>query len=308
MQHFHSLGELKLEASHLAFGAFDGVHRGHQHLIGRLVRGAQAAGVRSVVLTFFPHPSVVLRGRQPAFYITTPDEKAELLAGLGVDVVVTHPFDLDVSHIRAGDFVRRLVDRLGVKKIVMTEDAAMGYKREGNLAFLREAGRELGFEVEVADLLQVEGEVISSTRVREALRSGDVARAARYLGRPFFVTGKVVEGNHRGKSLGVPTANLELWEERAYPARGVYACWATVKGRRLKAAANIGIRPTFESDEANPTIEAHLLDFEGDLYGLEMRLAFVERLRDEEKFPSVEALLEQIRADIERSRGILFDS
>ena len=130
MQHFHSLDGLKLEASHLAFGAFDGVHRGHKHLVEQLVQGAQAASLPSVVLTFFPHPSVVLRGRQPAFYVTSPDEKAELLAGLGVDVVITHPFDVEVSHIRAGDFIRRLVDRLGVKKIVMTEDAAVGYKRE----------------------------------------------------------------------------------------------------------------------------------------------------------------------------------
>lgn len=305
MLHIRSLDDLLIDRSYLTVGAFDGIHLGHQALIRRMRAAAHAAGCQAVVLTFYPHPAVVIRGGQPAFYIASPDERADLLAALGVDVVITHPFNTEVSRVRAADFIDRLIQRLGMRSLWVGDGFALGHKREGNVPFLRRLGLERGFSVEVIQPIQVDGEVVSSTRVREALRQGDVARAARFLGRPFSIPGTVVEGAHRGKTIGIPTANLEIWEERAYPARGVYACRAEVRGQRLKAVTNIGLRPTFENQAARPTIEAHLIDFEGDLYGQTIRLEFVDRLRDEMKFPGVEALLEQIRADIERARELM---
>lgn len=306
MRHVHDLESLQLDRCYVAIGAFDGVHLGHQSLIRNMRQEAQAADCPTVVLTFFPHPSVVLGGRRPSYYITTPDEKAELLGNLGVDVVVTHPFDQSVARIRAADFVERVRRHLGMRALWAGQDFALGYQREGGLSFLRRLGESQGFDVHEVEAFVVEGEVISSTRVREALRIGDVARAGRYLGRPFAVPGEVVRGAGRGRALGIPTANLKIWEERAIPARGVYACWALVEGQRWPAVTNIGVRPTFDSGSA-PAVEAHLLGFDRDLYGQTIELEFVDRLRDEMKFPGAEALVAQIRVDVERAKQVLGD-
>lgn len=304
-RHVGSLDELQLDGSALTIGSFDGVHRGHQALIGALVQGAQGAGVPAVVLTFYPHPSVVLRGRKPSFYIDTPEEKAARLAALGVDHVVTQPFDADLAAVSAEAFLDRLQARLGFRQLWVGEDFALGHRRRGNVPFLeREAGRR-GFQLHVHPPVLVDGEVVSSTRVREALRSGDVARAARYLGRAFTIPGRVVRGAGRGRSLGIPTANLAIWDERAVPGAGVYACLAAVGAAERPAVTNIGVRPTFEGQTAMPVVEAHLLDFDGEIYDQELRLAFVERLRDERRFDGPQALLAQIERDILRARVIL---
>jgi riboflavin kinase/FMN adenylyltransferase len=300
-----SLDELHLPASVLTIGSFDGVHRGHQALVREMVDDARQMGIPAVVLTFFPHPSVVLRGRRPSFYIMTPDEKAAALTALGVDTVVTQPFDQALAHISAGDFLARLRQHLGFKGLWVGEDFALGHRREGNRLFLEAAGREQGFALHVVSPFLMGGEAVSSTRVREALRSGDVARAASYLGRPFTLPGKVVRGAGRGRRLGYPTANLDFWDERAYPGVGVYACWVQAGGRRLASVTNIGLRPTFEVDAQRPIIEAHLLDAQIDLYDQEITLVFVERLRDERRFDGPEALREQIARDIGRARALL---
>jgi riboflavin kinase/FMN adenylyltransferase len=303
-----SLDELQLPASVLTIGSFDGVHRGHQALVREMVDDARRLDVPAVVLTFFPHPSVVLRGRRPSFYIMTPDEKAAALTALGVDIVVTQLFDQALAHISAGDFLARLREHLAFKGLWVGEDFALGHRREGNRIFLEAAGREQGFALHVLPPFLMAGEAVSSTRVREALRSGDVARAASYLGRPFALPGTVVRGAGRGRRLGFPTANLDFWDERAYPGVGVYACWVLAGGRRLAAVTNIGLRPTFEADAQRPIIEAHLLDAQLDLYNEEITLVFVERLRDERRFDGPEALREQIARDIGRARGLLASS
>lgn len=305
MRHVGSLDDLQLAGSALTIGSFDGVHRGHQALIGALVQGARAAGLPSALLTFYPHPSVVLRGRKPAFYIDTPEEKAARLAALGVDHVITQPFDAALAAVSAEAFLDRLQARLGFRQLYVGEDFALGYRRQANVLFLeREAGAR-GFRLLVHPPVLVDGEVVSSTRVREALRSGDVARVARYLGRPFSIPGRVVRGVGRGRSLGIPTANLSIWEERAVPGAGVYACLAGVGRAETPAVINIGVRPTFEGQSAMPVVEAHLLDFDGDLYDQELRLAFIERLRDERRFEGPPALRAQIERDILRARVIL---
>jgi riboflavin kinase/FMN adenylyltransferase len=302
---FQDYAALALPPSHVSMGSFDGVHLGHARLIESMVGSARAEAAPAVVVTFFPHPSVVLRGRQPALYITTAEEKADLLHRHGVDHVIALHFDQDLAAVTASDFLQRMLIDLRMRHLFIGEDFALGHGREGNRHFLEQHGRVEGFQVHVVSPLLIDGEVVSSTRVREALRSGDVARARRYLGRPFVIPGKVMRGAGRGRRLGIPTANLDVWEERAYPGGGVYACWAEVAGKRWQAVTNIGFRPTFEEVTPKPIIEAHLLDFEGDVYEQEMRLVFIERLRDERRFTGPDALREQIARDISRARARL---
>ena len=307
MQHVQNLGELQLDRSSLTIGSFDGVHLGHHDLLHRMAERAKQAALPVVVLSFFPHPSVVLRQRSPAFYITTPEEKAELLGQEGVDYVITQPFDLELSKVEAGEFLDRLTAQLGFIDLWAGEDFALGHQRRGNRHFLEKESRARDFQYHLVPPLLVGGEVVSSTRVREALRSGDVARAATYLGRSFNLVGIVQKGAGRGKELGIPTANLQIWEERAYPAVGVYACIVEVDGQRKQAVTNIGYRPTFEDKPEGPIIEAHILDFERELYGQEIKVEFIDRLRDEMRFSGPEQLLKQIEQDISHTRSLLND-
>ncbi len=306
MIHVHSLVELPRpdRPALLTIGSFDGVHLGHQALIRSLVNEAHQRNFRAAVVTFFPHPSVVLRGRRPSFYINTPEEKAELLAGLGVDVTVTHPFNHDVANITATNFVKQLQAALDFKELWCGADFAFGHNREGTVAWLKNYGGQHGFSVRVMEPVLQADKVISSSRARQALADGNVGDAADCLGRPFQLTGVVVEGSRRGRTIGIPTANLQIWDEQAYPARGVYACRAWIDGEAVNAVTNIGVRPTFEAD-AHPTVEAHLLDFDRDLYGQTLTLDFVARLRPEQKFNGVEELVAQIHRDIAQARQTL---
>jgi riboflavin kinase / FMN adenylyltransferase len=305
MQHFASLDDARLEGAWLTIGSFDGVHRGHQAVLRKLVTGAHAAGAPAVVLTFHPHPAMVLRGRSGPYYLTTPGERAELLAECGVDVVVTQPFDHQVAAQSAREFVGRLVERLGLRHLCVGHDFALGRGREGDLPMLRRLGKELHYTVNVMRPIRLEGEVISSSRIRAALAEGDIATAHRLLGRPYTVGGDVVSGDGRGRTIGIPTANLQTWDGRLLPRVGVYACTAMVDGRNWRAVTNIGLRPTFDQQPGLPRMEAHLLDFSGDLYGRQVSLAFIAHLRDEQRFPDAQALVEQIHQDIHRARLII---
>ncbi len=305
MEHTRQWDSIQLDSCVLTIGSFDGVHLGHKALVERAVKHAKRYKIPSVVLTFFPHPSVILRDRQPAFYISSPDEKAKLLGNLGVDQVITQKFSKELSSMRASDFLDELQSHLNPRVICIGEDFTFGYQREGSRRFLEKSGALRGFQVEVQPPILVGGEVVSSTRVREALRAGDVTRVETYLGRPFIIPGRVIRGANRGKSIGFPTANLQLWEERAYPRRGVYACLARLDEKEWLSVTNIGVRPTFDDDHNAPVVEAHLLDFDGDLYGKEIELAFITRLRDEQRFSSVDALKAQITRDVDKSRTIL---
>jgi riboflavin kinase/FMN adenylyltransferase len=307
MQHVRSLTELQLDKpACVAIGAFDGVHRGHQALIGGMTEHAHATGRVAVILTFFPHPSVVLRGRRPSFYLSTPEEKADYIAALGADALVTQTFDLSFANISAADYVGMLMKHARLSELWCGADFALGHGREGNVPYLQAAGERLGFRVTITEPVLMDGEVISSTRIRQALRDGAVEAAARYLGRPFRLTGHVVEGARRGRTIGIPTANLSVSEEYAIPAVGVYACRARLADGLIQpAVTNIGFRPTFNSTEPKPTVEAHVLDFSGDLYGQPVTLDFIARLRPEMKFPGVDALVAQIKQDIATAKQIL---
>jgi len=305
MRHLHDIQSLQLPGCGLTIGAFDGVHVGHQALIRGMVSDAHERDLPAVVLTFYPHPSVVLRGRSPSFYITLPDEKADLIGALGVDYVVTQRFDRALSRVSARDFLELLHRQLSFKRLWIGEDFTLGRDRTGDRAYLESVSSEYGFEVEIFPAFTLDGETVRSSIVRQALLSGDVARVARYLGRIFVLPGEVMKGVGRGRKLGIPTANLRIREERAYPGSGVYACTVEHGGKRRPAVTNIGVRPTFESEPVPPTVETHILDFNGDLYGQHLRVGFVERLRAERRFASPDDLIQQIKDDIRRARSIL---
>lgn len=305
MPHYHSLDEISLQDAWLTVGIFDGIHLGHRAILSRLVEGARAAGSPAVVLTLHPHPAVVLGGQADFAYLTPPDEKAALLAGLGVDAVITLPFSREFAAETAEDFMRRVARSLSLRHLVIGYDTALGRGREGNAARLTEIGKALGYTVEVVEAVQQEGRIISSSAIRQQVREGAVAEAAQALGRPYTLSGPVVHGDGRGRHINVPTANMQVSAEKLIPAKGIYATWAHVGGERFAAATNIGTNPTFTPEKQTATVETHLLDFERSLYGKKVTLEFVARLRDEMKFSSVEALLGQIQADIAQVRQIL---
>jgi riboflavin kinase/FMN adenylyltransferase len=305
MLHHTSLQDLHLQDTWLTIGSFDGVHKGHQAILHKLVAGAHAANAPAVALTFHPHPSIVLRGRSGPFYLTSPDERAELLGELGVDRVITLTFDQALASLTAHEFVQILYDHLGLRHLYVGHDFALGRGRQGDLPFLQNLGKEMGFTVNVMRPIRLGGLVVSSSRIRSALAEGDVRLARDLLGRRYQVNGEVVPGDGRGRTIGIHTANLDIPPQRCLPKSGVYACLASVGGRVWRAVANIGVRPTFENQAALPRLEAHLLDFAGDLYGKDLQVAFAARLRDEQRFPNVEALVAQIRADILKAKKLL---
>ncbi len=305
MQHFWTLEEVKVNQSWLTVGTFDGIHLGHQEIIRCVTEGAKNQGVPSVVVTFFPPPAVVLRKRQDAYYLTSPEERAVVLEKLGVDVMITHPFNTQISQLTAHDFVSRLHQHLGMTHLCIGHDFALGKNREGNAERLRELGKEFGYSVSALPAMVIDGDVVSSSFIRTLLSQGEVERIERYLGRNYQIVGKVIQGDHRGKQLGFPTANLETWAERAIPKAGVYACRAIVNGEHWDAVTNIGVRPTFENTPVAPRVEAHLLNFNGDIYGSDLEIEFIARLRDERKFSEIKGLVDQVHNDIKTAQKLL---
>lgn len=285
------------ETSTLAIGSFDGVHLGHQALLRRMSDFAESAKLPAIALTFFPHPTAVLRGWSTPSYLMPPDARADQLLSLGADVVITQRFDHAFSQMTAGNFLDLVFEHLHPTQIWIGEDFKFGHEREGNLAFLEAAQPSYGFDLQVVQPILLDGDVVSSTRIRKALRCGDVELAARLLGRHYLVEGLIVPGAGRGHDVGFPTANLDSWAEQLLPASGVYACRAVIREQVWPAVVNIGVRPTFDHDHAM-TLEAHLLDFTGDIYGEGMSLSFVKRLRGEQRFSSVDQLREQIQRDV----------
>lgn len=280
----------------VAIGSFDGVHLGHQALLRRMVERARAAGMRTAALTFFPHPRRVLQTLPPRFYLTTLNDRVHLLAAQDIDLIITHPFDDEVRRIRAADFVDHLIDTLDMKQL-WGGNFALGHNREGDVPFLRRQGEEKGFTVEtMGQPVSWGGDLVSSRRIRQALEEGDMAAVNGCLGRYYCVRGPVVKGDQRGRTIGFPTANLAVWDELLLPANGVYATYAWVGGERYRAATNVGTRPTV--DGLKLTVEANILDFDADIYGEEVRLEFVQRVRPEMKFSGLDALKAQIAADV----------
>jgi riboflavin kinase/FMN adenylyltransferase len=305
MQHIHDLNELNLESSWLTVGSFDGVHLGHKEIILPLVEGANQAGVPSVVVTFFPHPQFILRGESRPYYLTLPEKRAQLLADLGVDIVFTYPFDQQISMLSAKEFIAGLYERFHFSDLLIGYDFALGKDREGNSEKLRRLGDEMGYTLQVIPPHKVGGEVVSSSLIRGLIREGEITSANSLLGQDFSISGQVIKGDNRGKSLGFATCNLEVHSEVVNIKPGVYVTWGLVEGEKWPAVTNIGFRPTFGLDLSAPRIEAHLLGFSGDLYGQDVELIFVERLRDEMKFSKVDDLITQIEEDVAKTKDVL---
>jgi len=305
MQHYRSLDDISLNNSWLTIGVFDGVHRGHQEILSKLTAGAHQNSAPAVVLTFWPHPGIVLGKRAHLKCLTTPDERAELLGELGVDVVVTQPFTPEFGNLSALEFMTRVSRSLNLRSLWIGYDFALGHNREGNFARLTELGKELRYSVQAIDAVVNGADVLSSSLIRQRIREGDVSHAAENLGRFYSLSGPVVHGDGRGRKINIPTANIDYPKGKVIPAFGVYACWAWIGEEKHPAAVNIGINPTFTPDKETPNVEAHILDFDRDLYGQVLKLEFLGRLRDEMKFDGVETLLKQIHADIAQTRDIL---
>jgi len=304
VEHYHSLESVSLRNSWLTIGVYDGVHRGHQEIIRKLVESAHKVGAPAVVLTFDPHPASVLTGKDIRL-LTTADERADLLGSLGVDVVVTQRFTRDLSNVTASDFVSTLKTNLGLAHLLIGYDFALGKGREGNAARLTEIGREMNYTVEVIPAVSDESGVISSTEIRKLISTGNVSEAANLQGSPYTITGTVIHGDERGRKINFPTANIDYPKQKAVPANGIYACWAILDDERFMAATNVGFNPTFTPEKNIPSIEPYLLDFNRDIYGRELKLEFIQRLRDELKFDSVEALVAQIHTDVDKTRAML---
>ena len=290
----------------LTIGSFDGIHRGHQYLIGRVIARAQEIGAASALVTLHPHPKIVLRPHSPLEYLSTIEERLDLLAPLGLDYAVVFPFSLETSQIRARDFVQILLDHLNMKEIFCGADFALGYKREGSVDFLRAVGNEKEFQVIVVEPQQFDGQIMSSSRIRQMIADGDLDTATRFLGRYPSVRGRVVKGDQRGRHLGFPTANLAIAERRLIPADGIYAVRVRIGDAWYGGAANIGIRPTF--DHGHRLVEVYVLDFDGDLYDQVIEVQFIKRLREERKFDSIDALIAQMKRDVEETRRVLAET
>jgi riboflavin kinase/FMN adenylyltransferase len=293
----------------VTIGAYDGVHLGHRALLADLVARAGAAGLSPVVVTFDRHPASVVRPESAPPLLTDLDQKLELLAECGIERTLVVPFDRARADESAEDFVREvLVETLEAKLVVVGEDFHFGNRRRGNVALLRELGREHGFEVVGVRLTGEDLAPVSSTRIRSLVADGDVVGAAALLGRPHEVRGPVVHGDGRGASeLGFPTANLEVSTDIALPADGIYAgYYRRPDGTGYLAAISVGRRPTFyDPASASVLVEAYLLHFEGDLYGELGRVSFVRRLRDERQFDSVDALIAQMHDDVADTERLL---
>lgn len=287
----------------LTMGNFDGVHLGHQTLFSRVVEEARLKGGRSIVLTFDPHPLKLLAPERVPRLILAPEDKIALIGSFGVDLLLIQKFDRAFANLEAEEFVRRyLVERIKVRKVWVGKDIRFGKGRKGHAEDLRRWGADAGFEVGIVEAIKVEGERVSSSRVRQLVESGEVDKASRLLGRYHFVSGKVTAGHRRGRELGFPTANIVVATE-VVPSDGIYATLLEMGGRRWPSVTNIGLNPTF--GEGPRTIESYVFDFAGDIYGQSVRLFFVERIRAERKFPSPQRLIEQMKEDVLSAQKIL---
>jgi len=287
----------------LTMGVFDGVHAGHRYLLKKLQQRAAEKNLLSGVVTFSPHPQSVLHPHNQLPWLSNLEDRVRAFRELGINIVAVLTFTPKVAQLSAQEFISLVKKHLRMRGIMVGPDFALGRGREGNINLLRALGREMKFSVEVISPYTINGEVVSSTLIRQALVQGDMRRVERLMGHYFYLRGKVITSDKRGRVLGFPTANLDIQPQQALPGNGIYATIAQVDGKQFPSATNIGIRPTF--GEGEKTVETHLLNYKGDLYDKEIRVEFVQKLRDEQRFPSSEELKVQIEKDVREVEAIL---
>jgi riboflavin kinase/FMN adenylyltransferase len=310
MRVLHSIPELAEVAGpvFLAIGVFDGVHRGHQAVIGTAARDAAEGGGTAVVVTFDPHPAKILRPNESPRLLTATEHKIALIRRLGLSHLLVLRFDRKFASTAPEEFVRQLAAAAKpLREICVGAEWSFGKNRAGNLTLLKKLGGELGFNVVGVEPVKWEGKIISSTEIRKAVEKGDFAAAAHMLGRDYTILGTVEEGKHLGRTLGFPTANLSAHSEQL-PPNGVYAAEGLLDGETMRGVVNLGVRPTVASEAPERVLEFHLFDLDRDLYGEEIELRFLEYLRPEQKFESLAALREQIARDVKRAHAIFDDS
>ena len=289
--------------SFVTVGSYDGIHIGHQHLVRKMKRAAEQGGHHTVVVSFHPRPREVLLPHLPAQYLTTSSEKVALLNDLGVDTTVLMPFTRELALLPASEFAQAMVTHLHMRQLWVGTGSALGHNREGNVSTLAKLGQTMGFDVQAVEPVLWEGMLVSSTHVRHLLTEGRVRQVTALLGRYPSLSGQVIRGSQRGRQVGFPTANILIPSKLAVPANGVYACFAWVGDERNPAVTNMGFRPTFIDSER--TVETHLLNFDEDLYGVELKIEMVAYLRPEMRFDGPAALAAQIRVDIEQAAQLL---
>jgi riboflavin kinase/FMN adenylyltransferase len=287
----------------LSIGVFDGVHLGHQMLLTHLRDEARNKNWLSGVVTFKSHPEIVLAGKNRLLWLNDLETRINLLQNLGIDIVVALPFSSELARLTARKFVQLLKQHLKMRGLIIGPDFALGRNREGDSEKLRVLGQEMNFSVEVIPTVVIDGIIVSSSTIRQALVEGDMKKAEKLIGRPFSLSGQVVRGDGRGRNLGFPTANLDLTTEQALPADGVYATITHTDDESLPSVSNIGVRPTFGGSKR--LVETYILDFEGDLLGQKLTIDLVDKLRDEKRFDTVEELKAQMIKDAEQARKIL---
>lgn len=296
-------------ATAVSVGAYDGIHRGHRTVLSTLSTLAADRGLATGVVTFDQHPAAVLRPENAPLLLTDPEQRVDLFTDIGIDYLYLLQFNQQRAETSDRDFVSEvLVDRMNAKLIVVGSNFHFGKSRSGSVDSLRQFGDEMGFEVIGLELFTDSDAVepVSSTAIRRALVGGDIAAANTMLGRAYEVRGDVVQGDQRGRTIGFPTANITYKPVRAWPAKGVYAAWATLPdGRRVASAVNIGMRPTFHRHAEQPLLEAHLINFDEDLYGQNLRIEFIDFLRSERRFAGIDEISEQLKKDVENARAVL---
>ncbi len=310
MEVHYTLDNLEISDPVVSIGVFDGVHRGHRYLFDRMKEIASRIPGETVIMTFWPHPRIVLNHQPEKLkYLSTLKGKQELLEDCGIDHLIILPFSEDLRNMTACEFVENiLVEKMHIHTLVMGFNHVFGKDREGDFEKIRDCGRKLAFDVVRVEAKKIDRKAVSSSLIREILWSGDVRLAEKYLGYPFFIIGRIVSGKRIGRSIGFPTANIRADDEhKLIPGDGVYAVHVFLSGKKYGGMLNIGFRPTVNQGPPEKTIEVHIFDFHGDIYSQDVTVTFLERIRDERKFDKIEDLAQQLKKDKEITLKILQD-
>lgn len=305
MHHIQKLEPIKEKEIWATIGAFDGVHLGHQQIIRTMISEAKKKNIKTAVITFFPHPAVVVRNLDVAYYLTSPEEKSKIFSDLGIDFTITIPFDVNFSKLTPEEFIQQILKNFPISQFWIGNDFTFGRNRAGNTQHLQYLGSQFGYSTVIFDHVTKDSKKISSSDIRIWIQNGEMELVTQALGRPYALTGVVTHGDERGRKIGFPTANLSVWEEKILPPAGVYATFALIENKPYYSVTNVGFRPTFKNNQIKPQVETFIHNFNRSIYDLPVQLFFIKRIRPEIKFESVSAITEQIKKDVLQSEEIL---